>query len=134
MEHCIIIENNKLVYSLLEDKITGTGKHTFLSSFALPVTELVVVSTLLLSFAFYGRNNFLEGNPRQDFVKLLFFSCVFGGALIVEARLHALLRKRRVLIFDEKSCSPERWRARLYIVGYVILVLSVILSVVTMSL
>jgi len=115
---------------LLQDVFIGGKRVPVL---LLPATELVVVCALLLSLAFYDRNHFEVGSPRHDFARLLFFTCVFGGAFIVEARLNALLRKRRVFI-DENSCSRERWRARFYITGYVILVLSVFLLVVTMSL
>jgi len=114
--------------------MTENAKRSFLRSLFLPVIELVAVSTLLMSFAFYGRHHLVEGNPRDDFVKLLFFACLFGGAFIMEARLYALLRRGNVLDNSEGRDLRERWRARFYIAGYVLLIVSAIAMIVTMNL
>lgn len=112
-----------------------TSKRSFLKSFCLTGIELFIVVTFLLGFAFYGRYNFEDGNPRHDFLKLLFFVCVFGGALIMEARLHALFEKRGVFVAEKKPYSPRRLiLSRLYIAGYVIWILSAILMVVLINL
>jgi len=118
-----------------EDEMAETSKRSFVKSFLLPGMELLVVVTLLLGFAFHGRYHLEDTNPRHDFVKLLFFACVFGGVLIMEARLHALFEKRGVFIVEKKPYSPRRlMMARLYITGYVILILSAILMVVLINL
>lgn len=96
--------------------------------------ELVVVWALILSFAFYGRHHVMEGDPRHDFVKLLFFACLFGGAFIIEARLYALFRGGNLLDNNEGRDSRGRWRARLYIAGYVLLIISAIAMLLTMNL
>lgn len=96
--------------------------------------ELVAVWAILMSFAFYGRHHLVEGNPRHDFVKLLFFVCLFGGAFITEARLYALLRKGNVLIDNENPDLRGRWRALFYFASYVLLIISAIAMIATMNL
>jgi hypothetical protein len=88
--------------------MTENGNKQFVRSFILPAIELLIVSSLLLAFAFYGRHHLVEGNPRHNFLQLLFFACVFGGVFIVEARLHALFEKRRVFVKATKLQSRLR--------------------------
>lgn len=110
------------------------AKRLFKRSLLLPVLELVVVSAFLVSFAFYARNYLVEGNHRHDFVRLLFFACIFGGAFIAEARLYALLRKGKVLIDNEQPDIRGRWRVRFDVAGYVLLIVSAIAMIVVMNL
>lgn len=69
-----------------------------------------------------GRLRLPGGNifSEDDFTRLLFFACVFGGAFIVEAGLYSLLRKGRVLIVDEMKDPLGRRRAPFDIAGYLI--------------
>jgi hypothetical protein len=114
--------------------MTEKGNKQFMRSLMLPAIELLVVLSLFLGFAFYGRHHLVDGTPRHDLLKLLFFACVFGGAFIVQARLHAILEKRGVFVVEKKSWSPSRLIARFYIGGYGILILSTILMIVIVNL
>jgi len=105
------------IQSLLECKMTEKGNKQFMRSFILSAIELLVVLSIFLGFPFYGRHHLVDGTPRHDLLKLLFFASVFGEAFIVQVRLHAILEKRRVFVVEEKSWSPSRLIARFYIAG-----------------
>lgn len=114
--------------------MTENAKRPFLMSLFLPLMELVSVCAFLVSFAFYGRHHLVAGNPRDDFMKLLFFACLFGRAFIIEARLYTLLRRGNVLDNNEKPDLRGHWRVRLYIAGYVLLIISAIAMIITINL
>jgi len=96
--------------------------------------ELVSVWAFLLGLAAYGRYRLVQGNPRHDALRLLFFVCILGGALITETRLYALLGKRRVFMDAMKNSRAPCKLATCYIAGYAMLAVAAILGAVIISL
>lgn len=88
--------------------------------------EIIIIIAFFLGFAFYGRYNLIDGNQRHDLIKLFFYALVFGGAFIINARLHYLLGKK-LSNSENNPCSLTHNGKLAYNIGYLILLPSAVL-------